>query len=131
MEETLSWKEVGRVMELRSGLKQLAEGLRIKGGTAKYPRPVLTHEMAAKGFAFLSCGSDERKSARMVDVIMESPDLRAFLKAYAGYSVTAVREIKQIGASARCAHYVRMQFRIRDNELGMRIQDSGSRGQGC
>ena len=59
MEKTLNWKEVGRVMELRSGLKQLAEGLRIKGGTAKFPRPVLTHEMAAEGFAFLTCSNDD------------------------------------------------------------------------
>ena len=55
-------------------------------------------------------------------IIMESPDLRAFLKAYSGYGVTAVREIRQVGIGCHCVHYIRMQFRIRDAELGIRSE---------
>ena len=116
-EKVLSWEEVGRAMELRAGLRSLAEGLRIKGGTAKYPRPVMTHEMAAKGFAFISCGPDEKKSSRMVSVIMESMDLQSFLKAYSRYGITAVREIAQIGSGSHCRHYIRLQYDIRDHKV--------------
>ena len=94
--DLLSWKEVGHAIEIRNGLRELTEGLRVKGNTAKYPRPHMTHEMASAGFALIICGPDEKQSARMAQMILESQDLKAFCKAFSAYGMTAQKQLRMM-----------------------------------
>ena len=114
--ELLDWKEVNRVMEIRAGLRALTEGLRIKNGTGKFPRAVMTHEMGDAGFAFISCGNEIGYASRMMEAVLQSEDLRAFLKAFRKYHVAAERSARKsvTGKVNRILPAIRLTFDVRN-----------------